>query len=153
MKLIYKTGLAFICLILSNIVVASSCDSTCQLDQVKSYFASLDKISRKGSSPEDIDSLLSLVHDDVKYIHVEYGANFDKASWRKAFIRNLERGAYQNSEKNEKRISSRIFGKNYIAIEYSHGVVQEDDTWQPTEPLLVLFGFKEGKISLIKELW
>lgn len=153
MKLIYKIGLAFICLILSNIVVASSCDSTCQLDQVKSYFAALDKISRKDSSPEDIDSLLSLVHDDVKYIHVEYGANFDKASWRKAFIRNLERGTYQNSEKNEKRILSSIFGKNYIAIEYSHGVVQEDGTWQPTEPLLVLFGFKEGKISLIKELW
>ena len=44
-------------------------------------------------------------------------------------------------------------GKNHIAIEYSHGVIQENNTWQQTEPLLVIFGFKGGKISLIKELW
>ncbi len=141
------------CLILSNIATASSCDSTCQLDQIKSYFSALDKVSRKGLSIEDIDSLLALMHDNVKYIHVEYEANFDKESWRKAFIRNLKRGAYQNTVKNEKCIINSILGKNHIAIEYSHGVTQENGTWQQTEPLLVLFGFTEGKISLVKELW
>ncbi len=99
MKYIYKIGFSFTCLILSNIAIASSCDSICQLDQIKSYFAALDKVSRKYSSIEDIDSLLTLMHDNVKYIHVEYEANFDKESWRKAFIRNLKRGAYQNTAK------------------------------------------------------
>ncbi|MFC3096147.1 nuclear transport factor 2 family protein [Alteromonas sediminis] len=139
--------------VLPSISWASSCPSSCQLDQIKTYFSALDKISRHGSTIEDVDAFLALMHSDVNYVHVEYHANFDKASWRKAFIRNLERGAYQNTEKHEKRIIKRIFGKNHVAIEYAHGVVLENGSWQPTEPLLVLFGFKDGKISLVKELW
>ena len=153
MKFIYNIGFTITCFILSNTAIAASCDSNCQLNQITSYFLALDKISRKGSSSEDIDSLLALTHDDVKYIHVEYEANFTKESWRKAFVRNLERGAYQKSEKNEMRVMNTIFGKNHIAIEYSHGVIQQDGTWQQTEPLLVIFGFTDGKISLVKELW
>jgi hypothetical protein len=153
MKFIVIVGLVFISLISSKLALASSCDSTCQLTEINSYFSALDKVSRKNSSIKDIDSLLSLTHDDVKYVHVEYEANFNKASWRKAFIRNLERGAYQNTSINEMRILSSILGKNHIAIEYSHGVIQANGTWQQTESLLVIFGFTNGKISLIKELW
>lgn len=153
MKYIFNIALSLACLIASNMAIAASCDSSCQLAQITSYFSALDKISRKGSSIEDIDTLLALTHDKVKYIHVEYEANFDKASWRKAFIRNLERGMYQNSDKNEKRILNVIYGKNHTAIEYSHGVIQEDGSWKQTEPLLALFGFTDGKISLVKELW
>ncbi|ATC97227.1 hypothetical protein [Pseudoalteromonas tunicata] len=153
MKFILKIGLLLAFLILSKTTFAASCDSTCQLNQINSYFTALDKINRKGSTLNDIDSLLDLTHDDVKYIHVEYEANFTKESWRKAFLRNLERGAYQNSANNEMRIINTIFGKNHTAIEYSNGVIQQDGTWQQTESLLVLFGFKDGKISLIKELW
>lgn len=153
MKLIYNIGFSITCFILSNTAIAASCDSSCQLNQITSYFLALDKISRKGSSSEDIDSLLALTHADVKYIHVEYEANFTKESWRKAFVRNLERGAYQKSEENKMRIMNTIFGKNHVAIEYSHGVIQQDGTWQQAEPLLVIFGFADGKISLVKELW
>jgi len=153
MNFILKIGLILTFLIFSHTTLAASCDSSCQLSQVNSYFSALDKISRENSNTKDIDSLLALVHDDVKYIHVEYEANFTKESWRKAFIRNLDRGAYQKSEKNEIRILNSIFGKNHTAIEYSHGVIQKDGTWQQTEPLLVIFGFTDGKISLIKELW
>jgi hypothetical protein len=153
MKSILIIGLVFTSVFLSKTTLATNCDSTCQLEQIKSYFSALDKVSRKNSSVEDIDSLLALTHEDVKYIHVEYEANFTKVSWRKAFIRNLERGAYQTSAKNEKRILNTIFGKNHTAIEYSNGVIQQDGTWQQTEPLLVVFGFTNGKISLIKELW
>jgi hypothetical protein len=147
-----------IVILLTNIIsaksaIASNCDSQCQLSQINAYFSALDRVSQKGSSIEDIDSLLSLTHDNVQYVHVEYEANFTKASWRKAFIRNLKRGAYQNSNKNEMRVLNSIFGKNHTAIEYSHGVIQADGTWQKTEPLLVVFGFTNGKISLIKELW
>jgi len=93
------------------------------------------------------------MHADVKYIHVEYEASFDKESWRKAFVRNLERDAYQNTNENEQRVLKAILGKNHVAVEYSHGVIQKDGTWQQKKPLLVLFGFTEGKISLVKELW
>jgi len=153
MKFIYTIVFLLSGLLFSHVAAATSCSSTCQLTEIKSYFLALDKVSRQGSSITDIDNLLALMHDDVKYIHVEYQANFDKQSWRKAFIRNLNRGAYQNTINNEKRILNNIQGNNYVAIEYSHGVIQDNGTWQQTEPLLVLFGFKDGKISLVKELW
>ena len=153
MKYIFIIGLAITFLMVSNPTLARECDSSCQLSQINSYFSALDKVSRKGSSIEDIDSLLALTHDDVKYVHVEYEANFSKETWRKAFIRNLERGAYQTTAKNEKRVINSIFGKNHTAIEYSNGVIQKDGTWIKDEPLLVIFGFTDGKISLIKELW
>ena len=153
MKYILILVLIFAGLVSSKATLASDCDSTCQLAQINSYFSALDKVSLKNSTINDIDSLLALTHDDVKYIHVEYEANFTKELWRKAFIRNLERGAYQNSSKNEMRVLKSIFGKNHTAIEYSHGVIQSDGTWQQTEPLLVVFAFTNGKISLIKELW
>ena len=142
-----------ISLVLSKTTLAANCESTFQLDQINSYFSALGKIGRKNSNIQDIDSLLAITHDEVKYIHVEYEANFTKKSWRNAFLRNLERGAYQNSAKNEVRVLNTIFGKNHTAVEYAHGVTQPDGTWKKTEPLLVIFGFTSGKISLIKELW
>lgn len=153
MKSIYKICFSISCLVISNNTIAADCDSSCQLKQVNLYFSGLDKVSRKGSSIKDIDALLALTHDQVEYIHVEYQANFNKTSWREAFIRNIKRGAYQKGKENEMRILNTIFGKNHIAIEYSHGVVQQDGSWQQTKPLLILFGFTDGKISLIKELW
>jgi len=153
MKSIYAFFLVIIWLCLLNKALADNCESTCQMGQIDSYFKALDKVSLKGSSIKDIDNFLSLMHADVKYIHVEYEASFDKDSWRKAFIRNLERGAYQNSNDNEQRILKTILGKNHVAVEYSHGVIQKDGTWQQKKPLLILFGFTEGKISLVKELW
>lgn len=153
MKNILIAGFAFVYLTLASTASASSCESACQLNLVNSYFKALDKIAKKGSSSADIDFLLNATHDDVNYVHVEYQANFTKDSWRKAFNRNLERGAYQNDESNEIRVLNSISGKNYMAIEYAHGVIQADGKWQSTEPLLVIFGFTESKISLVKELW
>ena len=86
MKFIYKLGLSLGVILYSSISLAANCDSTCQLKQIQYYFSALDKISRKGSSIKDIDPPFALTHDDVKFIHVEYEANFDKESWRKAFI-------------------------------------------------------------------
>lgn len=153
MKFAIKSAFLLICLALSNVVFAEDCQSTCQLEQVKAYFSALDKISKKGSTSRDIDALLSLTHDQVKYIHVEYQANFDKKAWRIAFIRNLKRGAFNKNQENEVRVINSISGKNHIAIEYSDGVVQPDGSWQQIKPRLVLFAFTKGKISLIKELW
>jgi hypothetical protein len=153
MKHILLVGIVLTSFFLPKLAFASNCESACQLTQIKLYFSALDKVSRQGSSIKDIEALLTLTHDDVKYVHVEYGAKFDKGSWRKAFIRNLNREGYQNSAKNEMRVLNSIFGKNHTAIEYSHGVTQLDGSWQQTEPLLVIFGFTGGKISLIKELW
>lgn len=132
---------------------APDCTPECQLEQVNDYFSALDEVYREGSSVADIDHLLSLLHDEVRYVHVDYEADFDRNSWREAFIGNLERGAYRNGPENEMRISNVIHGKNHIAVEYSHGIVQPDGTFESGNPLLVLFTFTDDKISLIEELW
>lgn len=140
-------------LIFANYSVAIECEARCQLEQVTAYFAALDKVAKKGSTIEDINALLSLTHDDVRYIHVEYQANFTKETWREAFLRNLELGRYQKTEKNQIRILNAIHGKNHIAVEYSHGIIQPNGQWQKTDNYLAVFGFTQGKVSLIKELW
>jgi hypothetical protein len=153
MKCITKLAVFCFSVFLSTSVFAKECDSLCQLDQVETYFSALDKVARKGSTMSDIDTLLALMHDDVKYIHVQYDANFNKETWRKAFLRNLKKGRYQNTDSNEIRILNSIAGHNHIAVEYSHGLKKQDGKWLPTDKYLVLFGFTEGKMSLIKELW
>jgi hypothetical protein len=153
MRILFKvlTGLSFI--ILSNTSMAKECGEICQLEQVKAYFFSLDKIAKKGSTLSDIEALLDLTHDDVNYIHVEYQANFTKDTWRQAFLRNLKLNRYQNTDRNQIRILNSIAGKNYLAIEYSHGLIKENGKWQETDKYLAVFGFTNGKLSLIKELW
>jgi uncharacterized protein YdaL len=137
----------------SSSAYAAQCDAQCQLTKVKVYFYHLDAISRSGSSVKHIDLLLKNMHDNVRYEHVEYQANFNKNQWRKAFIRNLNRGEYKHSVANEVRVLNSIQGKGYLAIEYAHGEVLSNGVWQSEKPLLALFGFTDGKISLIKELW
>ena len=131
------TCLSFI--ILSYSSMAKDCDEYCQLEQVKAYFFALDKVAKKGSTSSDVDALLALTHDDVKYIHVQYEENFTKDTWRKAFLRNIELGRYQKTDKNQIRILNSIEGKNHIAIEYSHGVIQANGKWEKTNKYLAIF--------------
>ncbi|MEL4279549.1 MULTISPECIES: nuclear transport factor 2 family protein [Shewanella] len=148
----YLSMLLTLCCLLSPSANASqTCDAECQLPQIHAYFKALDKVSQSGSSEQDVDDFLGLLHPNVNYIHLEYGANFDRASWRSAFIRNIARGAYQQPK--EQRVLNYIVGKNHVAVEYAHGSIQPDGQWQQELPLLVLFGFTDGKISLVKELW
>jgi len=134
-------------------VSAKECDTACQIQQVNAYFSALDAVAKSTSTEADIDHLLSLMHDDVKYIHVEYDAHFDKTSWRKAFMRNLSLGRYDNTERNLIKVLNTIPGKNHIAVEYSHGLIDVKGDWQPTDKYLAVFGFKDGRLALIKELW
>ena len=113
----------------------------------------LDTISKQGSTEQDIDNLLNKMHDDVRYIHVRFDAQFDKSTWRSAFLRNLQRGFYKATEQDQRRILNSIAGKDHYAIEYAHGTLDETGQWVQDKPQLVVFGFTDGKISLIRELW
>ncbi|TMP27648.1 hypothetical protein CWB99_14375 [Pseudoalteromonas rubra] len=137
----------------SSVFAEAKCDSHCQLSKVNQYFDALDTVSYKGSTVADIDALIGLMHDEVKYEHIEYQANFDKPAWRRAFLRNHESGRYDSETNREIRVLRTIPGKNHIAVEYAYGFNQADGSWQQQEPMLAVFGFKEGKISLIRELW
>ena len=131
----------------------AECDSECKLAQIEVYFDNIDKISKKGSTEKEIEAFLAHVHDDVKYEHLEYGADFTKDVWRSAFLRQLNRGSYNDGPESEARILNVIYGKHHAAVEYSYGKVEADGTWNKSTPYFALFGFKERKISLIREYW
>lgn len=131
----------------------AACDASCMLTEVEAYFDGLDTIGRSGSTPGDVDGLLDRLHGDVRYVHVEYEADFTREQWREAFLANLERGAYDKDPADEIRVLRSIPGRSHVAVEYSHGRRQPDGGWTATESLLVLFGFTDGRISLVKELW
>jgi hypothetical protein len=148
-------ALAFAALLVGGLPIVSeaACDAGCMRAEVEAYFDGLDAISRSGSTPEDVDALMERLHGGVRYVHVEYEADFTREQWRQAFLGNLERGAYANGFDDEIRVLRSIPGKRHLAVEYSHGHRLPDGSWTATERLLVLFGFTDGRISLVKELW
>lgn len=131
----------------------NDCPAECQLEQVNAYFRALDNVFQRGSTVADVDALLSILHERVRYVHTEYDADFGRDAWRTAFLGNLERGAYRNGPERQIGILTVIHGKNHVAVEYAHGEVLPDGTWEGGEPLLALFTFTDGKISRIEELW
>jgi len=129
------------------------CDKQCKLEQVEIYFNNIDRVFKQDSSQQDIEAFIAHVHDEVKYQHPEYGADFNKKSWREAFLKQLQLGSYDSGPKDEARILNAIDGKQHMAVEYSYGKKQADGSWQAGKPFLALFGFKDGKISLVREYW
>ncbi len=124
------------------------CAAACQLAHIEAYFEALDTVYKEGSTVADIDALLALLHEDVRYVHVAYEADFDRATWRAAFMRNWERGAYANEAEQATHIVEVLHGKNHAAVAYDPGSASLAE-----EALLVVFRFTDGKISRIEELW
>lgn len=129
------------------------CTSACQFKLAQNYFDLLNAIGKANSTIENVDALISAMHDEVKYVHVRFGAEFDKPQWRKAFIRNLKKGFYNSTDKQESRILNVIQGKGFMAVEYARGEINSLGQWEREEQRLALFGFTDGKVSLVKELW
>ena len=81
--------------LLSFEAVAENDQSTPQIPElIGSYFERLDTIFRTGSTKDEVEEFLSLMTNDVRYVHSNYQANFDLASWRAAFYRIHDNNGY-----------------------------------------------------------
>jgi len=132
------------------------CSRECQASLVQSYFERLSKVYQAGSSEEDLNVFFELMHDSVKYEHIQYGANFNKSSWVEAFHRNFKRGAYKKAANEKMKVLKFIHGKSHVAVEYAYGSTDEKGNWTEAETgpgLLAVFGFQDSKITLIREYW
>ncbi|WP_395373627.1 hypothetical protein [Marinicella sp. W31] len=152
-KFFYCCSFALLFSTLSHAQEPRSCDDKCQLQQVNVYFAALTKVFRAGSTEQDVDALLANMHNSIKYIHVEYLAEFNKDSWRQAFLRNLNNGAYTRGPNDKMVILNTIHGKNHLAVEYVYDTQNESGSIERGNKLFALFGLTDGKISLIQEYW
>lgn len=139
----------------NNLAVAEGCDQECQKSVIETYFTQLAEIYRKGSTEADIDKLFGMLHQNVRYEHKTYDANFDCAGWRDAFVNNLKRGAYNKTMKDVIRIDQYIHGNNYAAVSYSYGLIDNSGVWQPSgdQELMAVFKFTDKQISLVQEYW
>lgn len=129
-----------------------ACGRECQTTLIDEFHRGIDAILRRGSSAQDIDGLLEPLHDDVRYIHTEYSADFDKETWRAAFLRALHAGRYNGGPGDGTTIQKIIFGDSHVAVET---IVRStrDGKLRVSEPRLRLFGFTDGKISLVRDFW
>lgn len=133
---------------------AADCAETCHLQMVQEYFTCLDAVYREGSTLEDIEALFGLFDENVVYEHIAYDARFDKASWKEAFTRNLNNGSYNKSENERIGILKSIHGGSHLAVEYAYGRTDDTGNWsQKSDGLLILFGFHNDKIVLVREYW
>jgi hypothetical protein len=109
------------------------------------YFERLFKVFSEGSSEADLQALFGLMHDELRYQHFEYEADFSRSEWYEAFLNNLNRGAFQMTGAERIVKTNVIYGKSHAAVEYRYA--------NKDEKLLILFGFKDGQIVLVRELW
>lgn len=100
-----------------------------------------------------IESVMALMHEDMRYVHREYDADFDRAMLTDGFRRRLERADTRNSTNT---ITNLIAGKNMVVVERSTAYERRTETgWEKRgeEDLVTLFEFRDGKIWRITEYW
>ena len=121
---------------------------------IHAYFEHLNRIFRSGSTMADVEALLALCNENIRYIHKEYEAEFNRTTWRQAFERHMQAGRYQGPADHCSTITLCIPGKGYFAIEYFYGKTKEGQC-QPKDSkrLLAIFKIENDKISQIEELW
>jgi ketosteroid isomerase-like protein len=147
----YVLGLLLAC----SVASPTECDARCKERLIDDYFERIGRVFRHDSTEADIDRLFELFHDDVRYQHSEYDADFTKPAWKDAFIGNLKRGAYDKQANERIRVVRLIHGRQHTAVGYSYGAVHSNGEWKSSDGqvLLALFGFRGDKIVLVREYW
>lgn len=157
MKHLQSVLFAMLSTIALSIHAASpACDVACKEVQINAYFDRLSGVYREGSSSADIERLFALFAPNVRYSHMEYDANFERAEWKDAFIGNLERGAYKKHTNELIEVTEIIHGRSHSAVEYRYVRRTKDGEREPADDqggLLALFGFEGNQIVLIEEYW
>lgn len=130
------------------------CDSQCQLTLIKDYYQKINLSVVQQSTTENVDVFLGSLHEDVVYLHEEYEAKFDKTIWRKAFLRQMERGGYANTVEANTVLKSVIHGYQTAAVEFVSQYRNQEDTEVTSSPSrLAIFKFKDSKIVFIQDHW
>lgn len=103
------------------------------------------------STTENVDVFLGSLHEDVVYLHEEYEAKFDKNIWRKAFLRQMERGGYANTVEANTVLKSVIHGYQTAAVEFVSRYRNQEDTEITSSPSrLAILSSKTVKSFLYK---
>ncbi|QBY04357.1 nuclear transport factor 2 family protein [Thalassotalea sp. HSM 43] len=118
------------------------------LTTVEQFVSLSDATKVKGASQADIDAVAALLTDDMRYQHPNYGADLSKADFIAGLVNYM--GMADSLTSN---ITNKIVGDNAITIAFVSTTVMDGKQEVDGKPLMRLFEFKDGKISLIREYW
>lgn len=130
------------------------CNDQCQSALINDYYAKINQAVIQDSTPENVENFLAVLHDDVTYLHEEYEAKFDKDIWRKAFLRQMDLGRYDDTIASNTQVISIIHGYQTAAVEFVSRYRNRDDADFNSSPTrLAIFKFKDNKIVFIQDHW
>lgn len=134
--------------LLISLLFISSATFASNDDLVAEFISFSDKTKMKGAAKNDIENVAKLLADDMRYQHPNYKANLTKQEFIQGLTNYM---GVVDSVSTE--IITKIEGLNAITISYVsttklNGVSEVDE-----KPLMRLFEFQNGKITLIKEYW
>ena len=102
----------------------------------------------KGATAKDIESVLNLLSDEMRYQHSNYGADLTKAQFVEGLVNYM--GV---ADAMESKIIDKISGSNAIAVSFISTTVINGKTEVDEKPLMRVFEFNQDKITLVKEYW
>ncbi len=134
-------------LIIGLLLLSASCFSS-PLILAEKFITVSDATKVKGATAKEIKLVADLLTDDMRYQHPKYQVDVSK----QAFIAGLKHWM-GSAEQLNSTIKNSIVGDNAVVISYISkskraGKIEIDET-----PLMRLFEFKDGKISLVREYW
>ncbi|MDN3652513.1 nuclear transport factor 2 family protein [Thalassotalea ponticola] len=131
-----------LCLLLPLSVHASS------LELAERFIALSDITKVKGATAADIEAVAALLSDDMRYQHPNFNADLSKQQ----FLEGL-RHYMGAADSLSTTITNHIASKQAVTIAMLTSTVTEGNEELDSEPLMRLFEFKHGKITLIREYW
>jgi ketosteroid isomerase-like protein len=118
---------------------------------VKKYYDLNLKIFQASSTIEDIDSTFELFTDDFEYVHPKYGGTYTREDLYSGYVRNQKNGGY-DGKVTDIKIINKIIGLNAMVVQ-KRLVEKKEVGIKVGEAEMILFEFKNGKISRIFEYW
>lgn len=100
-----------------------------------------------------IEPIMALMHEDMRYVHREYDADYDRELLIDGFRRRLQRASTRGSTNT---VTNLIAGKNMVVVERSTAYERRTEAgWEKRgeDDLVTLFEFRDGKIWRIAEYW
>ena len=117
--------------------------------ELAKQFITLSDITKvQGATKSDIEAVADLLSDNMRYQHPNYNADLTKKEFIEGLVRYM--GVVDSMDS---KITNKIIGSNAVTLSFISTTVMNGKTDVDKQPLMRLFEFEHGKITLVKEYW
>ncbi len=134
-------------LLLFTFIISLSVQSS-EIELVQNFIELSDATKVKGATEEDIEAVATLLSENMRYKDPKYGADLSKQE----FLDGL-RHWMGKAEFLQTNIKNMVVGEQAITVALISKSKMDGKVEVDEKPLMRLFEFKNGRVSLIKEYW